>query len=289
MTFLERMRRRNPKVAGTSRAVGLCVSLCIGLLTGPCAAGEVVRVGGTGSGSGALLALARAYERQHPNQSIQVLPSIGSTGGIRAVADRKLDLGCISRAMTKEEQTFGLDEQILASTAFVFATAADTTAGSLTLKEVEDIYACRRTTWRDGQPIRLVLRPRSDTAHAYLSGFTPGMKASLDLAHALPGVCVGITDQESLTQLERMPGSFGTAVLGLIVAERRQVRALAVDGIPPTSPDYPFFLTLRLVFRPRECSAAARAFLAFAQSKEGRQIITQAGYRPMAEPARGAR
>jgi len=264
------------------------MALVLGLCLGPSArAGEVVRVGGTGSASGALMALAKAYERQHPDQVIQVLPSIGSTGGIRAVADRKLDLGCTSRAMTKEEQASGLEEQALATTAFVFATAANTVAGPLTLKDIEAIYALRKATWKDGQPIRLVLRPKSDTAHAYLSGFTPGMKASLDLAHALPGVCVGITDQEALTQLERIPGSFGTGVLGLIVSEGRQVKALPVNGIQPTSPDYPFRLTLRLVFRPSTCSTAARAFLAFAQSREGRQIITQAGYSPLVEsPAR---
>ncbi|WLT32218.1 PstS family phosphate ABC transporter substrate-binding protein [Geothrix sp. PMB-07] len=264
------------------------MGLCFGL--GEWAeAGDVVRVGGTGSGSGALLALAKAYERHHPDHSIQVLPSIGSTGGIRAVADRKLDLGCISRAMTKEEESLGLEAQSLATTAFVFATSAHTAAGPLTLKEVEDIYAGRKATWKDGRPIRLVLRPKSDTAHAYLSGFTPGMKATLDQAHALPGVCVGITDQEALTQLEQTPGSFGTAVLGLIVSEGRQVKALPVDGIQPTSPDYPFTLTLRMVFRRSEWSAAAQSFMAFAQSKEGRQILSQAGYRPMAETSRGAR
>lgn len=278
------MRRQQPRAWNIALAIGLCVGLAK-----VARAGEVVRVGGTGSGSGALLALAKAYERLHPDQIVQVLPSIGSTGGIRAVADRKLDLGCTSRAMTKDEQASGLEEQALATSAFVFATAADTVAGTLTLKEVEAIYALRKTTWGDGRPIRLVLRPKFDTAHAYLSGFTPGMKASLDLAHALPGVCVGITDQEALTQLERTPGSFGTAVLGLIVSEGRQVKALPVDGFQPTSPDYPFSLILRLVFRPSACPPAARAFLAFAQSKEGRQIITQAGYRPLAETPRAPR
>lgn len=246
------------------------------------AAGDLVRVGGTGSASGALVALAKAYERRHPDQAIRVLPSLGSAGGIRAVIDQKLDLGCTSRGLTPDEQIAGLVTVPLADTAFVFATHPSTVTESLSLKEVEDIYGGRRQTWKDGRPIRLVLRPKSDTAHAYLSGFTPGMSASLERAHAVPGVSVGITDQEALDRLEQTPGSFGTTVLGLVLAERRHVQVLPVNGVPPSDPNYPFFISLTLVHRPGTSSAAIRGFLEFIRSNEGRQILLSTGYRPSA-------
>jgi len=240
---------------------------------------DTLRVGGTGAGSGALQALAKAFEKHHPGRSVLVLPSIGSSGGVRAVLDGKLDVGCISRPLTPEERPRGLVEVPWATTAFVFATQVTSTPMDLCLAGIEEIYAGRRTQWPDGRPIRLIMRPRSDTAFAYLSGFTPGMRAALERAHDLPGVCIGITDQETLTHLERTPGSFGTTVLGLVVSEGRKVRVLAVDGIPPSSPDYPFALTLTLIHRPGALSPALRDFLDFLRSKAGQQILAKGGYR----------
>lgn len=242
--------------------------------------GEVVRVGGSGAGLGGLQALANAFEQRHPSRSILILPSIGSSGGIRAVMDGKLDVGCTSRPLHPEERVPGLAEVPWVTTPFAFATHPGTPPEELTLPGIEDIYAGRRTRWRDGTPIRLILRPKSDGAFSYLASLSPSMRAALDHAHALPGVSVGITDQEALAQLEKTPGSFGTTVLGLVVSERRQVQALRVNGAHPSDPAYPFFLTLSLVHRPGTASAAVRDFLAFVGSKDGRRILLKAGYRP---------
>jgi phosphate transport system substrate-binding protein len=248
---------------------------------------EVVRIGGTGAAVGGLQALAKAYARHHPAETILILPSMGSSGGIRAVIDNRVDLACSARALNPNEQAPGLALIPWATTAFVFATHADTPPESLSLAELEAIYAGQRATWKDGRPVRLVLRPKADTSHAYLSGFTPGMKDALEKAHAIPGVCVGITDQEALLRLEQTPGSFGTTVLGLVVSEGRQVQVLPVGGVHPEDPAYPFCLTLSFVYRPQECSPTARSFLAFTRSKEGRRLLARAGYRPLPLEAHG--
>jgi phosphate transport system substrate-binding protein len=255
-----------------------CVAMA---LCAPSQGREVVRVGGTGAGAGALQALAKAYERRHPDHSVQVLPSIGSSGGIRAVIDGKLEVGCTSRPLKAEEWVPGLVATPWATTPFVFATQASTPAEALTLSGIEDIYAGRRTQWKDGRPIRLVLRPKSDAAHAYLSQLTPGMPSALDHAHALAGVCVGMTDQDALAYIEKTPGSFGTTVLGLIVSEGRKVQALAIDGASPMDKRYGFALTLTLVHRPALASSATRGFLEFVGSKDGGSILVQAGYLPL--------
>ena len=270
-------------------APALFLCICAGL--GATAPGhEVVRVGGTGVGSGGLQALAKAYMQRHPEHSILVLPSIGSSGGIRATLDGKLDVGCSSRPLQPEERAPGLAEVPWVTTAFVFATQSSAPAEPLTLAGIEDIYAGRRTHWKDGRPIRLILRPKSDSAHAYLSGFTPGMPAALERAHALRGVCVGITDPDSLTYLEKTPGSFGTTVLGLLASGDRQVQALTVNGASPLEPAYPFALTLILIHRPEKASSATRAFLDFTRSKEGHRILIKAGYQPLpAEPPQPSR
>ncbi len=242
--------------------------------------GDTLRVGGSGVALGGLRVLAKAYERRHPGLSILVLPSIGSTGGIRAVQDGKLDLGCSARPLQPEERAQGLNEIPWVTTAFVFATHATTALEALTLAEVEAIYAGRRTTWRDGRPIRLVLRPRSDTSFAYLAETTPGMRAALAQSQARQGVAVGVTDQEALAELERTPGSFGTTVLGLVLTEDRRVQILTLNGKKPTEPGYPLALMVNLIHRP-DASAAALGFLGFLRSKEGLDLALRSGYRPV--------
>jgi phosphate transport system substrate-binding protein len=269
-----------------TRCLCVCISTALFALA---QGGEILRVGGTGAGLGGLQALAKVYELRHPERSVRILPSIGSTGGIRAVLEGRLDVGCVSRPLLPEERGPGLAELPWATTAYVFATQSATPAEPLTLAGIEDIYAGRRTHWKDGRPIRLILRPKSDTAHAYLTGFTPGMRAALDRAHALPGVCIGLTDQAALAHLEQTPGSFGTTVLGLIASEGRRVQALTVDGINPTQRTYPFVLALTLVHRNDRSSPAIRAFLDFAFSKEAQSILIKAGYQPISAGAAGAR
>jgi phosphate transport system substrate-binding protein len=244
-------------------------------------------VGGTGAGLGGLQALAKAYEQRHPAHRISVLPSIGTSGGIRAVMDGKLEVGCVSRPLLKEERQAGIVEIPWASTAFVFATQAATPAGPLTIRAIEDIYSGRRTQWKDGRPIRLILRPKSDSAHGLLAELSPGMRPALEHAHALPGVQVGITDQEALARLEKTPGSFGTTVLGLIVSEGHHVQALTLDGLRPSDPAYPHSLSLLLVCRAAGLSPATHGFLDFARSKEGGAILARAGYQPWMPDLKG--
>jgi phosphate transport system substrate-binding protein len=255
------------------------------LLVAPMQGSEGVRVGGSGVGLGGLQLLARAYQVQHPESRILILPSIGSAGGIRAVLDGKLDLACSARPLLESEKVPGLEGSNWATTPFVFVTHPATAAEDLSLKVVEDMYGVRRKTWQDGHPIRLVLRPKSDSSFAYLSGLTPGMRAALDRAHLLPGVCIGITDQEALANLERAPGSFGTAALGPILSESRKVQILSVDGLRPTDPGYPFLLTLILVHRPGAASSNTKDFLEFIRSKQAQRLLLQAGYQPL-QPAR---
>jgi hypothetical protein len=107
------------------------------------------------------------------------------------------------------------------------------------------------------------------------------MRAALDHASLVPGVCLGITDQDALDSLEKTPGSFGTTALGLILSEGRQVHTFRVNGLPPTDPKYPFALTLILIYQPK-ISPATRDFLGFVQSKEGRRLLLRSGYRPLA-------
>jgi phosphate transport system substrate-binding protein len=66
---------------------------------------EKLLVTGTGSAIGVMNLIAKAFEKTTPGVKVEVLPSVGSTGGIKAVKDGKIDVGISSRQMKPEERS----------------------------------------------------------------------------------------------------------------------------------------------------------------------------------------
>ena len=77
------MTRRAHRLLVAARAAGALLMLA-------CAdarAEQELRVSGTGTALGALHRLADAFARANPGHRLRALPSVGSSGAIRAVAD----------------------------------------------------------------------------------------------------------------------------------------------------------------------------------------------------------
>jgi phosphate transport system substrate-binding protein len=154
-------------------------------------------------------------------------------------------------------------------------------ARGIALTEVEEVYAGKRKTWSDGTPIRLVLRPLSDGLSQYLAGISPGLKWASVKAHSIPGMFVGMTDQEAAAQIERMPGAFGITSASLVTAEKRRIKALAVDGAAPTLSNlatgtYPYAVTLYLVYKRDDDET--RDFVEFVFSADGQRLLAENGH-----------
>ena len=52
-----------------------------------------LRIGGTGAALGVMSRLAAAFAEQEPGVAVEVLPSLGSSGGIRALGEGAIDIG----------------------------------------------------------------------------------------------------------------------------------------------------------------------------------------------------
>lgn len=256
------------------------------LITTGAPAAETLRLSGTGAAIGGMRHLGAAFEKSRPGVRVDVLPSTGSTGGIRAAADGKLDITCASRPLKEEEKKQNLVQEQYAKTGFVFATHQANETPGFKLSEIEDIFAGRRTTWPDGRPIRLILRPLSDTFSLYLTQLSPGMAAAVASAHKIPGVFVAGTDQDSANQIEKVAGSFGLTSTALVNSEKRRVGVLSVDGVPPTDDNiasgrYPYHLPLFLVYRSDRNNGLVKAFVDFVYSEAGREILSKNGHLPL--------
>ena len=147
------------------------------------------------------------------------------------------------------------------------------------------IYAGKKTTWDDGSPIRLILRPEGESDLEILRGMSKEMAAAVNIALRRKGMIYAMNDQESADAIERTPGAFGALTLTMATSENRSIRVLPLDGVIPTRKSlhdgiYPhskdfFFIT------GKATSEAARRFIEFARSREGAAILSRAGFVPV--------
>lgn len=244
---------------------------------------------GNGSGIGAMRRMAEGFQKKHPNVAIDVLPGIGSAGSIKAVKEGRIDIGLSSRPLTPEERSMGIIEEPYGRTPFIFAVQESNPTKGVTLTEIEDIYAGKRKTWPDGTPIRLILRPLRDSFSVYLASINPRLKSASEKAHSIPGVFVGVTDQEAAEKIEKTPGSFGITSGSLMAVEKRRIKALSVDGAAPVPSNiadgvhistgkYPFTMTMSLVYKGDEDKGALKDFIKFVFSKDGKKLLSECGH-----------
>lgn len=253
---------------------------------GPAAPIEVIRISGTGSALGVAARLAEAFELANPGLRVRLLPSVGSSGAIRAVAGGALELGLSGRAVRPEELALGLVAHDLARTPFVLATSPRTGVTGVGAAEAARLYRGELPNWPNGERVRVVLRPASDADTLDLRAISPEMAAAVDQALARPGMLMAATNQECNALLARTPGTIGPSTLAQLTTEPLGLVALAWEGVAPTLANlragrYPFAKPIVAVLPLRPTAGAAR-FLAFARSPEGRAILEAAGCDPAA-------
>jgi phosphate transport system substrate-binding protein len=244
---------------------------------------QTVIISGTGSSIGTMQLMAKGFQKKHPGVKVNVLPSIGTTGGIKAVNEDKIDIGLSYRPLKPEERSEKIIEEPYGLTAFIFGVQYSNPIKGLTLAQIEEIYSGKRNTWPDGTPIRVILRPLSDGFSAFLAGINPGLKSASEKAHSIPGLFVGNTDQDAARQIERTPGSFGTTSLSLVAAEKRKIKALSVNGATPTLSNvstgkYPYAMTLSLVYKKDNYKGPVKDFIEYVFSREGQKILFDNGH-----------
>lgn len=212
--------------------------------------GGVVLLGGTGSGLGPSQRLAEAAALR----TFSVVPNLGTGGGLKALAAGAIDVAISSRKLSDEERAKGLVEREFFRTPVVWAVHEGVTQRKAALDELAALYAGRKLTWPDGLPVRLVLRPDSDSDTKFMKAMGPTIAEAVVLAQARPGMRVATTDNDATEAIERIAGALGVTTLGLVLAERRRVHVLEIDGVAPrletlATQRYPYAKTLTLVTR----------------------------------------
>lgn len=263
-----------------SKSLLAVLGLCLAGADG--AAAAELQLGGSGATLGTMRLLADAYTARHPETTFVVLPSMGSSGGIKAALAGAIALGLSTRPLKDAEIAAGAEAIEYGRTPFVFATATATPVDGISTRQLADIYAGRLTEWPDGTRIRMILRPVSDSDTDAIKAISPDVAKGLELAEERPGMAFGVTDQEAAQAIETTPGGIGPSTLALIRSEGRNLKALKLDGIAPTPEslaDGSYALDKpMLAVRTPKSPPEALDFLAFIRSDEGRAILARNGH-----------
>jgi phosphate transport system substrate-binding protein len=194
--------------------------------------GQAVRVGGTGAGVDALAQLFDGGGQG--GVSIEVVPSLGSSGGIKALLAGLLDVVVIARALKPDEEARGLRAVEVFRSPLVLAAASRTRTGPLKSSDLTAIYAGRFSVWGDGVAVRPVLRPEGDSDLDAVAAWKPDLAQAMLQALRRPGMRVAMTDDEAVENIEHIPGAIGTTILSLVLQRQGQLRALEIDGVAPS-------------------------------------------------------
>lgn len=257
------------------------------LAAAPTSLAQTLSVGGTGSSEPIIRVLFEEFRKDVPGATLnQLSPPLGSGGALKALAAKRISLAVIGRPVKAEEAKLVGQSFLLAETPFVLASRDTRQKEGFTLDQLARIFTGEATTWRDGSPIRLILRPRFESDSALLKNMSPAMEKAVDAATQRPGMVTADNDLEALKLINETPGSLGSTTLGLLTTSNARAVPLAINSVAPSlatlkNGSYPWRKPL-VVALPPEPDALAERFAVFLRSSKARSILQRQDYLPAA-------
>lgn len=171
-------------------------------------------------------------------------------------------------------------------TAYVIATSHFNATG-LKSADLAGIFAAEKPTWADGTPIRIILRPRSDTDTALIGQLFTGMGEAIEAVRRRTEVPTAATDQDNVALADRTSGSLVGTTMTQIKTEHRNLHVVPLDGVEPTlanfeSGAYRFAKKLYFIV-PRDSTPEAQRFVEFLRSPLGVRALRETETLPDAE------
>jgi phosphate transport system substrate-binding protein len=249
------------------------------------AAETLIQAAGTGSATPLIEELAKAYGRKAPGIQIKVLmPPMGSSAAVRAVMAGAIDLAFSGKPLGGSEKDKGGQDIELGATPFLIVTREVGRMDNVNSERLAEIYSGQVTAWPDGSTIRLELRSPQESDTLLLRALSPAMDKAMGLALSRSGFPVAANDLDNVALLEKTPGSLGMSSLALLTGLKSDLHPVPLNGVAPTLSNlekglYPHDKPLYLVLGPH-VSDAARGFVEFARSAEGRKVLAKQGYIP---------
>ncbi|MDH3976010.1 MAG: substrate-binding domain-containing protein [Deltaproteobacteria bacterium] len=239
-------------------------------------------IAGTGDSQLLLRTLAKAFEKKYKKVKVDVPDSIGSSGGIRAVAEGAADLGRVAREIKEIEKKYKLNYMLFARSPVVFAVnpsvrGVDNVSRSNILKIMKGEISSWTELGGDEYKIYIVQREFGDSSRTAIGNIIPELKEMKEM--------VGKTffsTPDTVAALSRYQYTLGYTSLSAI--KGTDLIILKVDGIYPSAENiindsYPYVVPLGFVWQGK-LKGLKKKFINFVKSKEGKRIITEFGAVP---------
>ena len=207
-------------------------AVMLALLTANSAGAQTVRIGGTGAATALIQSLDTAFAEISEDR-VHVNPSLGTSGAIRAVSAGALDIAVSGRPPNPQEEAAGLVVLAILKTPFGFVSSRRSPPG-LGKNDIAALFDARRKTWPDGFPLRIVMRPRSESDTALIGALFPGAGAAIERARTRTEIPIAATDQDNADLAERLTGSLIGATLTQIKLEKRKLSFVDIDEVKPS-------------------------------------------------------
>lgn len=255
-------------------------TICI--MCGIGSAEEKIVICGTGDSQDLLRALAKTYEASHPGISIDVPDSIGSSGGIKATAEGKCDMGRVARAIREKEKKYELQYRVFAVSPVAIITSANVKLDNLSPEQIVDIFSGKISRWNavggEDAEIYVANREEGDSSLGVLKENLPGF----DAITAFAGKTLYSTP-ETVETLSKYSNVIGYAPLAMV--KHTGINVLKIDGTYPSSENvlagrYKQVTPFGIVWKG-ELKGTATKFLEYLFTSEGKKIISENGAVPV--------
>lgn len=236
--------------------------------------GTVVRIAGSTSMVQINQALKQGFEQQFPGTRVETQAE-GSDKGILAILTGSADVAAISRPLTPQEQSQSLVAVPVTKDAIAIVIGEENLfQRGLNQGQVQSIFQGQITNWSqvggDSKSIQVINRPPvSGTRQAFQELVLKGGQFG-----TTPNIVT--MQQDATTPILRQLGEDGMSYATYSqVADQRTVRIVAVDGLTPQAPNYPYQRELYYVYK-EPVTAQVQAFLGYVGSPQGQGAIAQA-------------
>ena len=239
---------------------------------------EDLTIVGTGDGVSALKEIGTSFTTA-AGVNLVIPDSIGSGGGIKAVAADEAKIARVARKLKEKEAAQGLTYTPFARMPVVFFVHSGVTVDNLTTQQVNDIYAGKITSWKEvggsDQKIRVVRREDGDSSLEALKETLSGFKDVVITEESKTAMKTG--EMVDLIKEKADTIGFGPAD----VAAAKGLKALKLDGKTHADPGYPCFTTVALVYKEANNTGDIKKLVEFITSPAAKEAITKAGGKPL--------
>lgn len=271
---------------GRARLLILFFILSLPALSLAAEAPVTIKICGTGDSQELLRRLARFYEDKHRGIIIEVPNSIGSSGGVKATAAGKCDIGRLARPLKEKEKHYGLNYKLFAHSPVVFLVSKNLRdISNITADQVVGVFSGRITSWQElggaTGKIYVANREKGDSSRSVIEKHIPAFEK---IGHQA-GKTIYSTP-ETIAAVANNDNTIAYAPLSSI-GKRTDIHVLSFEGVKPDpatigNGKYHLASDYGLVWR-EGIRPQALDFINFLDSAEAVEIISEFGTAPVAQ------